>query len=110
MAIEVKYPKEASIWRNLKHGTLYKVWGTAQDKALSSFVIFQISGEPTTYLNRYFVCHTENNKIGIVCVANRFGKLSLNIEFPSKIDEVISPIAWARPLSLWYQRFEVVDD
>ena len=94
-------PKELSIWENNKTKTTYKVWLIASDKQ-EKFVIYQSDNIPL--LSQPFnIRHTEQ--------VEKYGRLQNNhIDWVGTIPPLGVMVAWARPLTLWDDKFTEIND
>ena len=100
-------PKIDSVWRNLKKGTLYRVWAIA---GTSPFVIYQAVETVKPDRDMYCIQHSEDGRLGIVYLMPSAYGLRYNVSWYD-CPVIVSgkpekPIAWGRPLHLWYEKFE----
>ncbi|KAB8318255.1 hypothetical protein SD81_017000 [Tolypothrix campylonemoides VB511288] len=103
------FPEPDSQWRNIKKGTIYKVWMVATDvdsSERSPFVIHQIITLPKIEADMFTVCCSQTVKIGKVCSLS-FDPNQWFLRWRHGVQT--GPRAWARPLNLWHEKFELAD-
>lgn len=100
-----------TIWRNLKTQTLYRIWMMASEINLMDlvpYVIYQDASVPIPQFELFPVQDTEHeDRIGNVFntpIAPEEWCLHWEQNLKSK------PIAWARPYSMWSEKFEQVNE
>lgn len=108
MSAVLPIPEPDSEWRNIKKGTIYKVWMIATDvdcPSQSQFVVYQLKTFTKIEATLFTVSCSESSKIGKVCNT----LLTPDQWFLHwRSDIASSPIAWARPLELWHEKFELI--
>lgn len=101
-------PEPHSRWENIKKGTIYRVWMTATDvdsPDRPEFVIYQLVTFPILEADIFTVCHSETAKIGKVCNVPFSGDQWF-IHWRDGVQ--VGPIAWARPLNIWHEKFNLI--
>lgn len=101
-------PKPNTLWRNLKKGTIYRVWMVASEinsLDLIPYVVYQEDTGSVTPFEIFVVCNSEDARLG-----NVFNTPVNPSEWMLHWENALSgrPVAWARPLSLWQDKFEQV--
>lgn len=107
---EEELPIPNTLWRNLKKGTVYKVWMLAREIVLPDLTPYVIYQEqtlslPPVSLDIFTVQDSENERLG-----NVFNTPLDLSEWMLHWEKGLTgtPLAWARPLSLWYSKFEEI--